>query len=194
MMRQVLNHNPTFMEQFRDPDIEEAGSSAVSNIVEQVMWHLAEEQELHRDRAMEIIAECDGSETAAIGLSLDQQLEVVEEGTVECGFGDLSFNLEDLRSSLESHAVMFIHMLAESRTYGIFEELFDFMDEHELEPEQMRDANNFGWFPHRSEREEGENCAVYEYRDIEDPGNHVDVWEYRLPSGERVWFKVRVSE
>lgn len=177
------------MEQFRDYDIEQAIDHRVSDIVEQVLWHLEEEQELYRQRAMEIIGECDGTDTATIGLTLDQQLEVVEEGADECGFGDLTFNLEDLRTELESHANLFIHLLAESRTYGLFEGLFDFMEEHDLEPEQMRESNNFGWHPHAAERDVGP-CTVYEHRNVENPGNHVDVWEYRFTSGERVYFEV----
>lgn len=179
------------MEHFRDYDIEAAIDSSVSDLVEQVLWYLSEEQALYRDRVMEIISDCDAIETAAIGLTLDQQLEVVEEGADEHGFGDLTFNLETLRSELESYAVLFIHMFAESRSYGIFEDLFDFMDENELEPEQMRESNNFGWHPHVAERDEGSSCTVYEYRDVEEQGNHVDVWEYRLNSGESVFFETR---
>ncbi len=181
------------MEQFRDRDIEEAIDNSVSSIIEQVLWYLAQEQELYRRRAMEIISDCDGDDTASIGLTLDQQLEIVEEGADECGYGDLIFSLDTLRTDLESYAVMFVHMLAEGRTYGMFEELFDFMDEHDLEPEQMQDSNNFGCFPHVAEREEG-SCTIYEYRDVEEPGNHVDVWEYRLGSGWRVFFQVSAEK
>ena len=177
------------MEHFRDHDIQEAIHHSTSDQIEQVLWYFEEERTLHRDRVMEILSEHQGSDTAAIGLSLDQQLEVVEAGADEHGFGDLTFNLENLRTELESYAVLFIHLFAESQTYGAFEELFDFMEEHDLEPEQMRDANNLGWLPHRSEQEQG-HCTIYEYRDVEEPGNHIDVWEYRFPTGERVWFEV----
>ena len=178
------------MEQFRDHDIEQAVEHRVSGIIEQVMWYLSEEQELYRSRAIEIIAECDGDEMAACHLTMEQQLEVIEEGADEHGFGDLTFNLDTLRTEMESYAVMFIQLLAEGRTYGLFEELFDFMGEHDLEPEQMRESNNLGCLPHQSERQEGP-CVVYEYRNFEEPGNHVDVWEYRLSSGQRVYFEVR---
>ncbi len=181
------------MEQFRDHNIEAAIDDRVSSIIEQVLWYLSEEQELYRQRAMEIIGDCDGDETAAIGLTLDQKLEIVEEGADECGYGDLAFTLDNLRTELECYAVMFIHLLAEGRTYGIFEELFDFMDEYDLEPEQMRDSNNFGWLPHVAELEGG-SCTIYEYRNVEEPGNHIDVWEFRLKSGESVFFEVSVEE
>lgn len=36
-------------------------------------------------------------------------------------------------------------------------------------------------------------CTVFEYRDVEEPGNHIDMWQYRLPGGEQVWFEVRVG-
>lgn len=178
------------MEHFHDHDIEEAIDHSVSDIIEQVLWHLAEEQELYRDRAMEIISEHQGVETSAIGLSMEQHLQVIETGADEHGFGDLSFRLETLRTELESYAVLFIHLFAESRSYGVFEDLFNFMDEHDLEPEHMWEVNNFGWLPHVAERDEGSNCTIYEYRDVEEPGRHVDVWEVRLGGGERVWFEV----
>ena len=98
-----------------------------------------------------------------------------------------SFDTNNLRSSLESHAVVAIHRLAESRASALFEDLFDLMDEHGLEPEQMRDANPLGWMAHRSERDEGSSCTVYEYRNVEEPGRHIDVWEVRLSSSDRVW-------
>jgi len=138
---------------------------------------------------MEIIEESDSIETAAIGLTLDQQLEIIEEAADDCGYGDLTFSLDSLRTELESYAVMFIHLLAESRTYGIFGDLFDFMEEHGLEPEDMTNTNNFGWLAQASEREEGP-CTIYEYRNVEDPGNHVDIWEYRLTDDESVYFEV----
>ena len=178
---------------FRDHEIQEAIDHAVSNIVEQMLYRFAEEPDVPRDRALELITECDGDETAAMGLSLEQQLEVIEEGADDHGYGDLEFRLGNLRSDFESYAVMFIHCIAEGLAREMFEELFDFMDEYDLELEQRRDADNFGWHPHRSERDEGSLCTVFEHRNVEGPGNHVDVWEYRLPSGEQLWFEVWIE-
>lgn len=181
------------MDHSRDREIEEAIEHRVDSIIEQVMWYLSEEQELYRQRAMTIISECDGDDMTASDLTMEQQLEIVEEGADEHGFEDMTFSLDRLRNEMESHACMFIQMLAEGRTYGIFEELFDFMDEHDIEPEQMRESNNFGWLPHVAEREEGA-CVVYEYRNVEEPGNHVDVWEYRLENGSSVYFEQRFNK
>ena len=180
--------------QFADqPGTNSTLEDAVSNIVCQVIERL-DEGPHDRDGFQELISESEGDETAAIGLSFEERLEFIEEGVDELGWGELTFNLENLRFEIESHAVMFIHLLAESRAYQIFEELYDFMDEHDLEPEQMRGASNFGWLAHRAERDEGSHCTVYEYRHVEEVGNHIDVWEYRLPSGERVWFEQRLSD
>ena len=167
-------------------EVERAIDHAISRLVDDVLWHLSDE-ELDRDRVEEILAECQGSDTAAIGLTLDQKLEAIEHGADELGLEDLTFKLESLRSDLESQAAMFIHMLAESRARDLFEDLFDFMEENDLEPEQMRDANPLGWMAHRSERDETPYCTVYEYRDVEDLGRHLDVWEYRMTSGETIW-------
>ncbi len=178
------------MEHFHDHDIEEAVDSAVTNIVEQVIiGRLEDEQELTRQEAMDAIADCEGSDCAAIDLNLDQQLTVVEWCADDYGYDDMRLPLDSLRSQIESYATLFLQLLAESRTYGIFEELFDFMEEYDLEPDHMRESNSLGWLPHQAEREEGSSCTVYEYRNVEEPGNHIDVWEYRLDTGQRVWFE-----
>lgn len=180
------------MERFPDHDVEKAIEHSASDIIEQVLWYLAEERTLYRDRIMEIISEHQGVETAAIGLLMEQQLQVIETGADDHGFGDLTFTLENLRGELESYAVLFIHLLAESKVSTMFEELFEFMEEHDLGPEQLRDANNFGWLPHVREREEGSSCTVYEYRDVEEPGRHVDVWEYQFQGGDRIYIEVHL--
>ena len=169
-----------------DRDIREAIDNAVSSFVEHVLWHLSEET-LDRDRARDLIADSDWNDAVAIGLTLDQQLEAIEEGVEEGALEAPSFDTTNLRSSIESNAAVAIYRLAESRASVLFEDLFDLMDEHGLEPEQMRDANPLGWMAHRAERDEGSNCTVYEYRNVEEPGRHINVWEVRLSSGDRVW-------
>ena len=170
-----------------DRDIQEAIEGVLSSIVEQVLWRLTDD-ELDRDSVMDWITECDGNEAAAIGLKLGQKLEAIEEGAEACDLGDLSFDLSDLRSSLESYAVLSIHRLAESQASTMFDELFDFMDDNGLEPDQMRKDNPLGWMAHRCERDESSDCTVYEYRNVEEPGRHIDMWEFRLSSGDRIWF------
>ncbi|MEM8934042.1 MAG: hypothetical protein AAGE94_22815, partial [Acidobacteriota bacterium] len=108
-----------------DRDIQEAIEGVLSSIVEQVLWRLTDD-ELNRDHVMDWITECDGNEAAAIGLTLGQKLEAIEEGAEACDLGDLSFDLSDLRSSLESYAVLSIHRLAESQASTMFDELFRF--------------------------------------------------------------------
>lgn len=179
------------MEQFRNYEIEEAIEHRVDSIIEQVLWSL-EDQGMYRERAMQLIAECDGDETAASHLAMEHQLSVVEEGADDCGFGILMFQLDTLRRELESHAAMFIQLLAEGRAYGLFEKLFDFMQEHDFTSEQMSESNPLEWMAHRAEREE-DGCTVYEYKDVEEPGRDIDIWEYRLRDGWSVFIAVRVN-
>ena len=181
------------LERYLDHDVEKAIDRCVSGIIEQILWYLKDEGGLCRSRTMEIIRDCDHDEMAGIGLTLEQKVEAIEEGMELYEPGDLTFTFQMLRTELENYAIYFINLLAEGRAMEIFEGLHDEMDEHYLEPEQMREDNAFGWLAHRSEREEGA-FTVYEYRNVEDPGQHIDVWEYPLLEGSSVFFEVGLDE
>lgn len=183
---------PSYFEHHRDHDVDRAIQQRVDGLIEQVLWYLKEEGALDLDRVMEILSECSHEDTAAIGLTLEQKVEAIEEGMDEYGDSDLSLTFQSLRSELESYAAYFINLMAEGKARQIFDELYDFMLDNELEPDQMREDNGFGWLPHRSEREEGD-CVIYEYRNVEDPGHHIDLWQYPLADGWRVYFVVPVD-
>ena len=181
------------VERWLDHDVEKAIDRCVGRFIEQVLWYVKDEGGLCRSRTMEIISELDHDEMAGIGLTLEQKVEAIEEGMELYEPGDITFTFQMLRTKFENHAVYFINLLAEGRAMEIFEGLHDEMDEHYLEPEQMREDNPFGWMAHRAEREEGP-FTVYEYRNVEDPGLHIDLWEYPLADGVSVYFEVRLDE
>ena len=175
---------------FNDLDIEAAIDSAAGRIIEEVLWPLTEGRVLDLEQVSDVIDDAHGDETAAIGLDLGQQISIVQEGAENYGYEDLSYPIDSLRSQIEAHAVMFIHLQAQERARQVFDELSEFMEEHDLEPEQMTTSNNLGWLPHAAEREEAP-ATVYEYRHVEDRGNHIDLWDY--PIGDsRVYFQVQV--
>ncbi len=53
------------------------------------------------------------------------------------------------------------------------------MDDHGLEFENIVSGNYHGMFRHYAERTEGDDCQVYEYRNLEHEGIHIDVWDYQ---------------
>lgn len=36
--------------------------------------------------------------------------------------------------------------------------------------------------------------TVYEYRTVEEPGLHIEIWQYVLPDGSDIYFKVVLEE
>lgn len=54
------------------------------------------------------------------------------------------------------------------------------------------EENAHGWARHWGERFEREHCQVYEYRNLEHEGIHVDVWEYSA-DGLKLTFETRLS-
>jgi hypothetical protein len=74
------------MEPFSDREIEAAIETALSSIIEHVLWYFANEKEMSNERASEIITDSDGADTAAIGLGLHQMLSIVDEAADECGY------------------------------------------------------------------------------------------------------------
>ena len=173
----------------RDHDVEKAIERALDKIVEQVLWHLDEGEVFTRERVEELISEARCYEEAAVGLDFEQKLQAIERGVDISGVGDLSVALGDLRGQIDSHAVQAIHWLAEDGTARRFESLFDFMDEHDLDPSQLRSKNPLAWLDHATEREV-EGAVVYEYRNVEEKGNHVDSWKVSLADGWSVWLEV----
>ena len=131
------------------------------------------------------------NECAAIGLSLEDRLDLVQEfgPDLDLDMGEVA--LHDLQGKLERLAVAVIHHLAEQRVAERLGELEDLMDEHGLEFENITESNNYGYFVHRAERYPAEGCTVMEYRGVEDPDQAVDVWEVRLDDCWNLYFEVQ---
>ena len=172
----------------RDHDVAKAIEKTVDDIIGHVLGYLDAGDELTRHWVQELVTEAYGNEMATAGLSLEQMLEAISEGIDITGEEEITFSLADLRSQIDAHAVQAIHWLAEAEAAQHFEDLFDLMDDNGLEPSQMRTDNPFEWLVHVAEREV-DGAVVYEYRTVEELGNHVDVWEVSV-AGHRIHFEV----
>ena len=131
-----------------------------------------------------------GDDTAAIELGLDDRLTLVEWHAEDFG---LEFNgsLGDIRRTIEDYAAYLICSLAEGEVRSAVFELEMFLDENDFELEEIASNNVYAWARHYAEREE-DDAYVYEYRNVE--GDiHVDVWEYELMPGRKVYLN-RVLE
>ncbi len=165
--------------------------SAETALFEQILWKIKEREVTDMDEAREALYECDWNECAAIGLSLDDSLDLVQQfgPDFDLDLGEVS--LGDLRGKLEGLAVAVIHYLAEQRVAERLDEIEALMDEHGLEFENITEDNGYGYFVHRAERYPAEGCTVFEYRGVEDPGQAIDVWEVRLDDCWNIYFVVQ---
>jgi hypothetical protein len=163
----------------RSPETREAVEAHTRQLLEQVLDRLT----YHR---VETVAECreqlsdllcvDGTEI--VGMSLDEQLDLVEEHAADLDLRLASVDIESLRAQVETLAAHTVHALGEEQAAELLLDLEDFMTRHGLEVTDMISGNHLGHLPHRSERDEADGCVVYEYRNVD--GLDVDVYEVRF--------------
>lgn len=124
----------------------------------------------------EAISEEPITDTDAIGLSLDQQVQVLEIlGEEElCDFSDV--DLQTLRSRIEAMTCLFLHLEAERRALEVLDKFLELLDVNQLSIDQVRTSDPFDWAAYHSQREE-DGVTIYEYRHVE--GTNVDVWHFR---------------
>lgn len=179
-----------------EPNYEQrqAIESAADSFIEQMMWNFREGEVNSIDQAREAVYECDWNECAAIGLSMDDEVDLIQQfgPDYDLDLGEVS--VDDLRGKLEGLTVAVIHYAAEQEVAEWIGELEEIIEDNDLEFETLTDSNRYGSFVHRAEREPAPNCTVYEYRCIEDPDQAVDVWEIRFDKYDNLYFEVDVSE
>lgn len=143
------------------------------------------------DEVLQSIADESMDDTAAFHMSLEDQMHLLEHHGDEAEGCGKAFTLDNLRGQIESMSCSVIHRLAQQVAEDFFTCLDEVMDEHDLDLSQMSDGNAFGWAVHRAERDEGEHCTVYEYRNADECD--VDIWHFFRGSWE-VYFQVWIGE
>jgi|GEM_PF-6831927 len=175
-------------------DQQQSIDGAADSFFEQILWKIKQGEVSNSDQLREALYECDWNECATIGLSLQEELELVQMYGPDFDLELGEVTLENLQGRIEQLAVAVIHYLAEQKVAERLGEIEDLMEEHGLEFEGISDCNRLEYFPHRAERDMGDGCTVFEYRQVEDPGQAVDVWEVRLDGGNRLYFHVDLNQ
>jgi len=158
------------VEKLADGSIDYAISKLLANTAESIA-------EVVEDLADEPIDDANASH-----MTLEDQVRLLENhgDDVDVILDDLT--LDNLRTRIEAMSCLVIHQLAQQVAESFFSILEEVMDEHDLDVSQMTDSNEFGWAVHRAERDEGEHCTVYEYRNADECD--VDVWHFFRGSWE----------
>ena len=115
-------------------------------------------------------------DASAYPMTLADQVRLLENHGDDADVFLDDLTLDNLRSRIEAMSCLVIHQLAQQVAESFFSILEEVMDEHDLGVSQMTESNEFGWAVHRAERDEGEHCTVYEYRDADEC--NVDVWHF----------------
>ena len=170
--------------------VEKAIDSRTEAIIEDIL-HRIEYDSLDSIEACHVVVdETLVDDCAAIHIDLDDRLTLVECYGDEYDFEPIT--LDDLRTKLEGYAAALICYLAESRARELIEKLENFMDAEGFEFSEVGLSNNLEWARHYAEREDIEDCQVYEYRNVE-RDVHIDVYEYRLMDGTCLYFECSVD-
>jgi len=161
-----------------EPALRQAVQNQVDGLLESAMWHIKNKTVSDIESLCDSIFGEPVADTAAIGMTLNEQLAAIEAyADDDCGHLK-DVDLSSIRFRIENLACLVIHDLAVSITADIVNVLERVIEDNDLEFEGLSDENPFGWAVHERDREESESCRIYEYRGIESEIN-VDVWHIR---------------
>lgn len=158
-------------------DIRNAVEDIADLFLDEALHHIDKNRE-DLSNLSEILDDRSVDDTNAIDLNLNEKLEVLEHyaGDYEVQLVDIS--IQNLRGRIEAAACLVLHRLAQEHAQEVLDDFDEILEDNDLSLSQVTRSNEFGWFVHRSERDEGEHCDVYEYRGIEAGEVNVDVWHY----------------
>ena len=168
--------------------------NTVSGMFVEVEYQLGRKQIDSFDDCFNLIDESYVDETAVIELSLEDELTLVELYADDMGISLDSIKAEDIRRFLETTSAMVVGYLAREKANQVVYDLKQFMEENDLDFENVAsgNSNNHGWARHYAERMAGDDCNVYQYRNLEGEQIHIDVWEYQK-DGLKVVFETQLS-
>lgn len=162
-----------------NPEQKNAVINARNSILENIKYQLAHQQISSFDELREAVFDHYIDETAIIDVGVADEIDLIEQYAKEYDIDLGEITSENLRVAIERTATLVVSYLAESGAAVAVDRFEKFMKEHQLDFDNLVDGNHHGWARHWGERPAGDNCWVYEYRNLEGEQIHIDVWEYR---------------
>ncbi len=180
-------------ERSNEPALNFSEKDAVNGIrdgmLEDAAYRLAQKEIASFEDMREVVYEYPADETAIINLTAEDEISLIQAYADDFGIALENIVPDNLRRIIEQTAALVAHMLAENEAMEAINKLKSFMERYGLGFENIVNGNNHGWARHRGERQEGEHCQVYEYRNLEHEQIHIDVWEYKA-HGVELTFEV----
>lgn len=162
-----------------DLEARRAVDDVKSRMMEDIRYKLTRERVDSLDVCRETVSNRDLDETAILDLSIEDKLSLIEQFSDECACMIGAVSPRDIRKWIDVLATWIVFSLATQETMEALTTLEDFMEEHEFTFKNLVEGNHHGWARHWGERDEGDHCQVYEYRNLEGDEIHIDVFEYK---------------
>ncbi len=157
-------------------DAAEAVDTACSRQLELVQDRLRYDNRATIEECREAAEDWYVDECLILDLDLDDRLALLESHAADYGLELGAVTLEELRSRIETMTAMVVGYLGEERARDAFREIEELLDEKDLPFEDLLADNPYELFRHYAERDEPP-WQVYEYRNLEGEGIHVDLYE-----------------
>jgi hypothetical protein len=158
------NQNQTETKNQLNHDVQQAVSDVASGMLEAVLYKLADEKVESFEKCREAVSDTQMDDASIIGLSMADEVDLIEQFADEFGFDIGDVKPENLRNRIDGVATWIVHYLAEQEAIKAVEALGNYMAEHELEFSNIVSGNSHGWARHFAEREVGAHGWAYEYR------------------------------
>lgn len=173
-----LESRPVLSESRLSPDIEAAIDAATSSQLGVFHSKLLEEELDSFDAARDTVREWAVDECRLAGIALDEQLELLQLHAADYDLQLGACDFETLRGHITGLTALVVGYLAQDRALQAVEVVLDLLAELDLGFDAVVADNDYDCFRHYAERDHGD-WWVYEYRNLEDEGVHVDLFVYK---------------
>ncbi len=157
-------------------EAEEAVGTACARQLELVQDRLRLDQKATLEECREAAEDWYVDECLIVDLDLDDRLTLLDHYAQDYSLELGAVTIEELRSRIETMTAMVVGYLGDERARDAFREIEELLDDKDLPFEDLLADNPYELFRHYAEREESP-WSVYEYRNLEGEGIHVDLYE-----------------
>lgn len=168
-------------------DFEKAIQDVASYRLEMALERIDSGDVTTLDDLREAINDQPHDDTVGCYMATDDRLSALAIHGDEYGIEVTVTKPDDLRLWIEQQACALAHYLGEARAVEVVDELTEILNEHEIDLTDLDTRNPHESWRHYAERYLSSEVVIYEYRNLEGEGIHVDVHEITLPGDVKVY-------
>ncbi|MEM9556105.1 MAG: hypothetical protein AAGC60_17745 [Acidobacteriota bacterium] len=129
------------------------------------------------DQAREFLDSYHDDGTSIVELKTDEKLDLIYEWADDLGLTPTIADWGQITKLIDDTASFCLHSSAAHDAHSVLNDLEDLLDDKGLTVSAVRTGNPFACFRHFGERSE-ECWYVFEYRNLDGEGVHVDLYQY----------------